>query len=713
MPQTVVLPRQVALISGVVEAGSVLRFYRTGTSTPQSVYTDSALTNPITSATADAAGVFQKLYLNPSADFDYRITLEDSGGVVSYTEDGISRYPVSQSEIGAALYPKTPAEDSADVTPPNLHIPPRTKPAGSIERFLTDAAGNDITLALVDAMAVSAQNKQDIVIPNGDWTISAEGGFPDQYAIRGQGRFSRLMLDLSAGEWAFKYSTVSGAINSWGFENLYFGIAGGGSENVGAIAMIEGQTLRGAYIRDIWADELHRIILMNDVFGSLWIDRLSCKLSSGEADAGNIAVNLTGGTANAVYMRNIELLGLYRTGIKHTGRLFQLEGWNIAGSVASVSELECAVHLLDSLSFRVTDGYIEKMKAQASSFEGWATGNGSATSIIVESTTNAAVYGKIQNINCATGSIYVLGASEVEIEQVNYSEANGGLRVGSGDGAAFADIQKGSVKAMLSALKNQPNGTGFVEILDGNNSGMGYEPNPQLGTWATAPFANISGGTQSDETSDFLSGDRSVKVTCASQFDGVTYTVTLPKASIACTVVAKVKAQTALADVRMDVTGNTTQATGGCNKFKTNAVDEWQTLAVTCSSSTTSVQVRIRNGLAGAATFLIDSVNCFPGQSSFDPSRCVTQTGGQVMTGSATYDPGSFADGDGVTTTVTVTGAALGDYIEGVSFSNNLQGITVTGWVSAANTVSVRFQNESGGVLDLASGTLRARVREA
>jgi hypothetical protein len=59
-----------------------------------------------------------------------------------------------------------------------------------------------------------------------------------------------------------------------------------------------------------------------------------------------------------------------------------------------------------------------------------------------------------------------------------------------------------------------------------------------------------------------------------------------------------------------------------------------------------------------------------------------------------------------------VTGAALGDFAE-ASFSLDLQGITLTAWVSAANTVSVRFQNESGGVLDLASGTLRARVRQA
>lgn len=78
----------------------------------------------------------------------------------------------------------------------------------------------------------------------------------------------------------------------------------------------------------------------------------------------------------------------------------------------------------------------------------------------------------------------------------------------------------------------------------------------------------------------------------------------------------------------------------------------------------------------------------------------------------AAYDPPSLADGDGTTTTVTVTGAALGDFAE-ASFSIDLQGITLTAWVSAANTVSVRFQNETGGALDLASGTLRARVRKA
>jgi hypothetical protein len=82
-----------------------------------------------------------------------------------------------------------------------------------------------------------------------------------------------------------------------------------------------------------------------------------------------------------------------------------------------------------------------------------------------------------------------------------------------------------------------------------------------------------------------------------------------------------------------------------------------------------------------------------------------------ALDGSATYDPPSLADGVGVTTTVTATGAALGDFAM-ASFSNDLQGILMTAWVSAANTVSVRFQNETTGVIDLASGTLRVRVQK-
>lgn len=83
------------------------------------------------------------------------------------------------------------------------------------------------------------------------------------------------------------------------------------------------------------------------------------------------------------------------------------------------------------------------------------------------------------------------------------------------------------------------------------------------------------------------------------------------------------------------------------------------------------------------------------------------------LVGSATYDPPSMATLTGATTTVTVTGAALGDMVIAVSFSLDLQGISVTAYVSAANTVAVRFFNGTAGTIDLASGTLRVRVSPA
>lgn len=77
--------------------------------------------------------------------------------------------------------------------------------------------------------------------------------------------------------------------------------------------------------------------------------------------------------------------------------------------------------------------------------------------------------------------------------------------------------------------------------------------------------------------------------------------------------------------------------------------------------------------------------------------------------GAVTYDPPSLADGDGVETTVTVPGARLGDFVV-ISFSNDLQGVMLQGSVSSDDTVLARFQNESGGTVDIPTGTLMAGV---
>ena len=113
------------------------------------------------------------------------------------------------------------------------------------------------------------------------------------------------------------------------------------------------------------------------------------------------------------------------------------------------------------------------------------------------------------------------------------------------------------------------------------------------------------------------------------------------------------------------------------------------------------------SGLTGS-TFTIAAIPA--GRSVSDGGRIVfNRWASSAITGSVTYNPNSLADGAGETTTLTVTGAALGDQVV-ASFSNDLQGIILSAWVSSANTVSVRFQNETGSSIDLANGTIRVRV---
>lgn len=80
-----------------------------------------------------------------------------------------------------------------------------------------------------------------------------------------------------------------------------------------------------------------------------------------------------------------------------------------------------------------------------------------------------------------------------------------------------------------------------------------------------------------------------------------------------------------------------------------------------------------------------------------------------TLSGSATFDPPSIAGAGQTSTTVTVTGAVLGQYAV-ASFSLDLQLIQLSAYVSAANTVTCLFKNGTAGAIDLASGTLAVRV---
>lgn len=76
----------------------------------------------------------------------------------------------------------------------------------------------------------------------------------------------------------------------------------------------------------------------------------------------------------------------------------------------------------------------------------------------------------------------------------------------------------------------------------------------------------------------------------------------------------------------------------------------------------------------------------------------------------ATINVDDLADAAGDNDTIAVPGVALGDMVLGISLGVDVAGLTVTGWVSAANVVTVRFQNESGGSVNLAETTIKVLV---
>ncbi len=81
------------------------------------------------------------------------------------------------------------------------------------------------------------------------------------------------------------------------------------------------------------------------------------------------------------------------------------------------------------------------------------------------------------------------------------------------------------------------------------------------------------------------------------------------------------------------------------------------------------------------------------------------------LSATATLDFGSTATNTSTDLTITVTGAALNDTVVlGVPHGSVLANSSYNAWVSAANTVTVRFNNYSAGTLDPDSNTFRVDV---
>tara|TARA_R100000458_G_C8261393_1_gene236874 strand:+ start:118 stop:432 length:315 start_codon:yes stop_codon:yes gene_type:complete len=75
-----------------------------------------------------------------------------------------------------------------------------------------------------------------------------------------------------------------------------------------------------------------------------------------------------------------------------------------------------------------------------------------------------------------------------------------------------------------------------------------------------------------------------------------------------------------------------------------------------------------------------------------------------ALSANKAWDAGSIADGDEEALEVTVTGAALGDFVMS-SLSIDVADLVLTGAVTAANTVTLILANNTGGAVNLGAAT--------
>lgn len=141
------------------------------------------------------------------------------------------------------------------------------------------------------------------------------------------------------------------------------------------------------------------------------------------------------------------------------------------------------------------------------------------------------------------------------------------------------------------------------------------------------------------------------------------------------------------------------------------------------STSTPSAKIQIAAGSATATTAPLKFTSGpvmttpeagaveFDGTNFFGTASTTRYTFAKTLTATATLDFPSTGSNAVSDLTITVTGAATGDAVSIGVPNGSVTGTTqYSGWVSAANTVTVRFMNVGGSAADPSSGTFRASV---
>ena len=173
-----ILPRQTPVnSSGRPYASSTLTVYRAGSTTLATIYSNSALTVPLSNPlTANSAGQFPPIYADPA--YNIRLVHKTSTGAMLSDDDNIGTAPSLTGEaVGAALYPFEDGESG---------VTDYTYPRGDIRRY--GAVGNGSTDDS-QAFTYALSSADNVFVPEAptSWRIASTVSVPDGKTINGSG----------------------------------------------------------------------------------------------------------------------------------------------------------------------------------------------------------------------------------------------------------------------------------------------------------------------------------------------------------------------------------------------------------------------------------------------------------------------------------------------------------------------------------------------
>lgn len=440
-------------------------------------------------------------------------------------------------------------------------------------------------------------------VGSGDFLVTSQLPFFNRGSVFGSGYDTNFVIGLGDNDTLFDVPSGDLAY-SWMMDSVRFTCASGGSLRC-RIFNVNG-SLRGAKLSNVSAWEFSRPLRFgSNVWGNLVLDSVNLYRINNDIQSGDIAIEFTG---NTLMGSNIEIIGAFDRLLRFSGSVFKLDGMNPSGS-QSPRQAGSGLLIENARGGYVRSSWIEHVDAGGVS-------NGEAEAITVKDSTNVT----LENIHIPTGSIWVYGGNRNTVRNIEYFQANAGLRLVNN---AIVNTDSTALGNRNASTDDAKRGYSQPRLTDGNNSGKGLLPNPidplSMTTNVTKTNAALVTLSANTNPGDYLSGTQSVSVVTTAVNQGVKVTApVIPGKTY--TVCASIKKITG--DVFMSAGANTSaQTTGNIYVDRSDgAVDNsWLLLTFTCSSSTSTLEVLIRDRIAGQ--FLLDAVDVYAGPSSFNPSN--------------------------------------------------------------------------------------------